>query len=387
MTQSMQPGRSSVANLQPSLIRKLGNLSPGLTDIIPLWYGEPDQSTPEFIRNAAIESLQAGQTFYQPNLGIPALRQALADYTNGLYQTQFGPENIVVTSSGLVALAVASQCAVNHGDTIVTHAPMWPNLPSIQEVLGANVVRVPLQMESGIWQLDLDRLFAACTPETTMMLINSPSNPTGWMLTDDEQQTILDFCRQRGLWLIADEVYNRIVYDRLYAPSFADKINQDDRVLIVNSFSKSWAMTGWRLGWLTIPRRMQTIFEMLVEYNFSCVLEPVQRAGIVAVQEGEPFIAKSVARYQRARDYLLEQLASFPRITCQKPEATFYSWLAIEGMTDSFAFAEQALLETKVGLAPGIAFGPEGEGHIRICFATEIDLIEQAIERLKPMLL
>lgn len=387
MTKAIQPGRTSVTNLQPSLIRKLANLAPGLTDVIPLWYGEPDQPTPEFIRNAAIESLNEGQTFYKPNLGIPALRQALADYTNGLYQTQFGPENIVVTSSGLVALAVASQCVVNHGDTILTHAPIWPNLPSIQEVLGANVVRIPLRMKSGVWQLDLEQLFAACTPETTMMLVNSPSNPTGWMLTDDEQQTILDFCRRRGLWLIADEVYNRIVYDRPYAPSFADKINEDDRVLIVNSFSKTWAMTGWRLGWLTIPKQMQTAFEMLVEYNFSCVLEPAQRAGIVAVQEGEPFIVESVARYQRARDCLLEQLAAFPRISCQKPEATFYSWLTVEGITDSFVFAEQAMLEAKVGLAPGIAFGPEGEGHIRICFATETDLIEQAIDRLRPMLI
>ena len=168
-------------------------MAPGLTDVIPLWYGEPDQPTPEFIRNAAIESLNEGQTFYKPNLGIPALRQALADYTNGLYQNSIWPgEYCVLQSSGLVALAVASQCVVNHGDTIVIHAPIWPNLPSIQEVLGANVVRIPLQMSSGIWQLDLDRLFAACTPETTMMLINSPSNPTGWMLTDNEQQSILD---------------------------------------------------------------------------------------------------------------------------------------------------------------------------------------------------
>lgn len=387
VAQRKQTGRVSVANLPPSMIRKLANPASSMTDIIPLWFGEPDLSTPGFIREAAIESLEAGHTFYQPNLGIPALRLALAKYTNALYESRFGPENIVVTSSGLVALAIASQCVVNDGDTVVTHAPMWPNLPSIQEVLGARVVRVPLQMKSGAWQLDLDRLFAACTPGTTMMLINSPSNPTGWMLSDEEQQLILDFCRHRGLWLIADEVYNRLVYNRPSAPSFSGKIGRDDKVLIVNSFSKTWAMTGWRLGWLTIPEGMEKSFEMLVEYNFSCVPEPSQRAGIVAVRDGERFVSESVARYRQARDCLLEQLASFPRIMFPRPEATFYSWFSVEGMIDSYAFAEKALLEAKVGIAPGIAFGPEGEGHLRICFAAETDLIEQAIDRLRPMLL
>ena len=381
-----QSGRVSVENLPPSMIRKLANPSRGLNDVIPLWFGEPDRPTPEFICEAAIDSLKAGHTFYKPNLGIEPLRVALADYTNGLYETRFGPENIVVTNSGLVALGLASQCVVNEGDTVVTHAPMWPNLPAIQEVLGAQVVRVPLEMRSGAWRLDLDRLFAACTPETTMMMINSPSNPTGWMLNDVEQQAILDFCRHRGLWLIADEVYNRLVYDAPRAPSFSGKINDDDKALLVNSFSKTWAMTGWRLGWLTIPKSMEKTFEMLVEYNFSCVPEPTQRAGIVAARDGEQFVSESVARYRQARDCLLEHLANFPRVTCVRPESTFYSWLSLDGMTDSYAFAEQAIHEAKVGMAPGIAFGPEGEGHLRICFAVDTDLIEQAIDRLGPML-
>ena len=386
MTHLITPGRTAVAHLQPSLIRKLGNLAPTLNDIIPLWYGEPDQPTPQFIREAAIDSLNQGQTFYQANLGIPPLREALTDYTNRVYSTQLGMENIVVTSSGLSALAIASQCIVDQGDTIVTHGPTWPNLPSIQSILGANVVRVPLRMINDRWQLDLEELFGACTSETTMLLINSPSNPTGWMLTDDEQQQILDFCRARGLWLIADEVYHRLTYDAPYAPSFVDKITEDDRVFIVNSFSKTWSMTGWRLGWLTIPRAMQATFEMLVEYNFSCVLEPTQWAGIRAVEAGEAFVTESVSRYKVSRDCLLDRLAEFPRVTCQSPEATFYAWLAIDGMDDSFAFAEQCLLEHRVGVAPGLAFGPEGEGHIRICFAAEPELINQALGRLAPLL-
>ncbi|MEM7115653.1 MAG: pyridoxal phosphate-dependent aminotransferase [Chloroflexota bacterium] len=382
----IQPNRQTVNQLQPSLIRKLGNLAPTIENLIPLWYGEPNLPTPDFIRQAAIESWQAGQTFYQANLGIPALRETLATYMNDLYGTQFGAENIVITSSGLSAVMVASQCATSHGDTIVTHGPTWPNLPAIQQVLGANIVRVPLRRTADKWTLDLDELFAACTPETKLLLINSPSNPTGWLLGDAEQQAILDFCRERDLWLIADEVYNRLAYGRLFAPTFADKINEDDKVLIVNSFSKTWAMTGWRLGWITIPRSLQATFEMLVEFNFSCVPEPTQRAGITAVTQGEPFVAASLSRYQQARDFLLERLAAFPRVSCHVPEATFYAWLAVEGMADSFSFAEQALLETGVGLAPGLAFGPEGEGHLRICFAAELEALDEAIERLKPML-
>ncbi|MEM7348804.1 MAG: pyridoxal phosphate-dependent aminotransferase [Chloroflexota bacterium] len=386
MTSPLRPGRTAVTQLETSLIRKLANQAATVEDIIPLWYGEPDQPTPKIIRDAAIASLEAGSTFYQPNLGLMALRQALADYTNSLYNTHFGPENMVVAGSGLMALAVASQCVVDQGSTIVTHAPTWPNLPAIQQLLGANIIRVPLRLNQQRWQLDLEQLFDACTPDTKMLLINSPSNPTGWMLTDEEQQAILDFCRERGLWLLADEVYSRIVYGRTAAPSFLDKISEDDQVLVINSFSKSWAMTGWRLGWITIPKVLEPTFEMLVEYNFSCVLEPTQQAGIVALQQGEPLIAADVARYQRARDHLLARLAEFPRITCPQPQATFYAWLAVEGLQDSFAFAEQAMHENRVGLAPGVAFGPEGEGHLRICFAAETDLIDEAISRLAPML-
>lgn len=378
--------RPSVRQLQPSLIRQVANAAIGRQDIIPLWFGEPDVPTPAFIREAAKAALDEGSTFYQPNAGLPILRQTIVEYMNALYGTQFGIDNIIVTASGMTGLMLAGQAIVAEGDTIVTHAPTWPNLPSVQNILGATVIRVPLTLRDNRWHLELDRLFDACDSRTRALLINSPANPTGWTLTDDEQQAILDFCRKRGLWLVADEVYNRIIYDRPYAPTFADKIVEGDRALIVNSFSKSWAMTGWRLGWLTIPRDLLTTFEMLTEYNNACVLAATQMAGVVALREGEPFIRESTARYKASLDVLLPFLATLPRVRCPVPDAAFYTFFAVDGMRDSLVFAKAILAQTGVGLAPGRAFGPEGEGCLRLCFAQEPALLQQALDRLEPML-
>ena len=376
----------AVQQIQPSQIRKLANSAMGREGVIPLWFGEPDVVTPDFIRQTAKDAIDAGQTFYQPNVGILPLRSALVKYMNTLYQTEFDVDNIVVTSSGMSALAVAAQCVMAHGDRIVVVSPVWPNLPAVPQILGAEVVRVSLQPNDGQWTLDLEKLFAACTTGTKALLINSPNNPTGWMLTDDEQQQILDFCRQRGIWIVADEVYNRIVYDRPYAPTFADKVTEHDQYLIVNSFSKSWAMTGWRLGWITAPKSLKTPLEMLVEFNFSCIFAPTQIAGITALEQGEAFINASLKRYKAALDVVVEQLEAYSRVFFPKPQAAFYAFFGVEGVTDSYAFAEEALLETGVGLAPGIAFGPEGEGYLRLCYAVDTTIIQQALERLSPML-
>lgn len=378
--------RPSVAQLQPSLIRQVANGAMGREDVIPLWFGEPDVPTPAFIREAAKAVLDEGNTFYQPNAGMPALRQAIADYMNGLYGTRIDMDRIVVTGSGMMGLMLAGQAVVADGDTVVTHAPTWPNLPSVQQILGAQVKWVPLTLVDERYTLDLDRLFDAVDSRTRALLINSPSNPTGWMLTDAEQQAILDFCRARGIWLIADEVYSRIIYDRPYAPTFADKITDEDRVLIVNSFSKAWAMTGWRLGWLTIPRGLLTTFEMLMEYNSACVLAATQLAGVVALREGEPFIRQSMARYKASLDLLLTCFADLPRVMCPVPQAAFYAFFSVAGVTDSLAFAQQMLAEVNVGLAPGRAFGPEGEGYLRLCYAVEPALLETALVRLEPLL-
>ena len=387
MTIQIRASRPTVNALQPSLIRKVANAAFGRTDVIPLWFGEPDKPTPKFIREVAKDAIDEGQTFYQPNLGIIELREALANYTNGLYGTALSADNIAVTPSGMTALAVVLQCIVAEGDTVVIPSPVWPNLPSAAEILGARIARVPLRPVDNRWHLDLDEMFAACDERTRALLINSPNNPTGWMLEDDEQQVILDFCRERDIWLIADEVYNRIVYDRSYAPSFVDKVTEEDKYLIVNSFSKSWAMTGWRLGWITAPKSLIYAVEMVTEFNFSCIFAPTQIAGITALQEGEPFVRDATARYHAALKSLIEGFAVFPRVTLPVPPAAFYAFFAVDGVTDSFNFALDVLHKTGVGLAPGAAFGPQGEGYLRLCFAADVELLQRALCQMKPLLI
>jgi aspartate/methionine/tyrosine aminotransferase len=379
--------RPSVQALQPSLIRKLSNTAIGRTDVIPLWFGEPDKPTPQFIRQAAKDALDEGQTFYQPNLGIIELRGALAAYMNGLYDIDLTADNIAVTPSGMTALAVALQCIVAEGDSVVVPSPVWPNLPAAAEILGAEIARVPLRPRRGVWSLDLDELFAACKTNTSTLLINSPNNPTGWMLDDDEQQLILDFCRERDIWLIADEVYNRIVYDCDTAPSFSDKVTEHDKYLIVNSFSKSWAMTGWRLGWLTAPKSLIRTLEIVTEFNFSCIFAPLQIAGITALQQGEPFVRTSVAHYRAALDTVKRSFGELPRVEFPAPRAAFYAFFAVDGVTDSYAFAEKVLCQSGVGLAPGAAFGPQGEGYLRLCFAADVALLERALSQMRPLLI
>ncbi len=383
---SVFAGRPAVRALQTSLIRKLADAATGRTDVIPLWFGEPDKPTPEFIRLAAKDAIDEGQTFYQPNLGIIELRSALADYTNGLYGTSLTMENIGVTPSGMTALSVALQCIVADGAAVVAPSPVWPNLPAAAEILGAEIIRVSLRPRDGVWTLDLDELFAACPPHTGALLINSPNNPTGWMLEDDEQQQIIDFCRERDIWLIADEVYNRIVYDRACAPSFSDKVTDDDKYLIVNSFSKSWAMTGWRLGWLTAPASLIQTLATVSEFNFSCIFAPTQIAGIAALREGEAFVSAATKRYQSARDLVLDTFDELPRVVIPWPRAAFYAFFAVDGVTGSYSFAERVLNECGVGLAPGAAFGPQGEGYLRLCYAAELPLLERALRQMRPLL-
>ena len=387
MTNQLRATRPSVNALQPSLIRKVANAAIGKTDVIPLWFGEPDKPTPRFIREAAKDAIDEGQTFYQPNLGIVELREALATYTNSLYGTDLNVDNIAATPSGMTALSVVLQCIVAEGDTVVIPSPVWPNLPSAARILGAEIERVSLRPLEGKWHLDLDELFGACSANTRALLINSPNNPTGWMLEDDQQQAILEFCRERDIWLIADEVYNRIVYDRSRAPSFIDKVSDEDKYLIVNSFSKSWAMTGWRLGWITAPTSLIPAVEMVTEFSFSCIFSPTQIAGITAIQQGEAFVRSSTARYRAALDLLIEAFADLPRVSLPVPQAAFYAFFAVDGMQDSYSFALDVLHRTGVGLAPGAAFGPQGEGYLRLCFAVEVDLLERALGQMKPLLI
>jgi aspartate/methionine/tyrosine aminotransferase len=377
--------RAAVGALESSRIREVYNDGAGIPDLIPLWVGEPDIPTPDFIKCAANDSLAAGETFYSPNLGIEPLREAIARYQrrNGRTVTA---DRVCATSSGVNAIMLACQAVLDPDDKVVTLAPHWPNIGAIPLILSAPVETVPLHLAQGqgghmIWRVDLDRLLAAITPETKLALLNSPGNPTGFAFTREEQQVILDHCRRTGTWILADEVYERLYYEGPAAPSFLDIAGPEDRVIGVNSFSKSWAMTGWRLGWLVAPPALMDGLAKLVEYNTSCAPVFVQRAGVAALDEGDAFIEANAALFRRLRDKTAAALNTVPGVTAPVASAGMYSFFRVEGLTDSLAEAKRMSRGAKVGLAPGSAFGPGGEGHFRLCFAQQEATLEKALDR------
>jgi aspartate aminotransferase len=379
--------REVIRDLPVSRIAEVSALGMGDPQVIPLWYGEGDLPTPAFIGAAATAALQAGHTFYTYKAGLPELRAAIADYLTGLYGRPVGGERVLVSSSGMTALMLMAQALIGEGDNLVIVAPVWPNIAAAVTVMGGEPRLVSLDPRpGGGWQLDLERLFAACDSRTRGIFVNSPSNPTGWIISAEEIAALLAFARRRGVWLVGDEVYGRIVYGNRAAPSFLDQADPEDRLIVVNSFSKNWAMTGWRLGWMTAPADFLPQLEKLVEFNTSGSPTFLQHAGIVAIRDGEPFIASFVARCRAARDVAIERLMTCRHVEVARPEGAFYAFFRVAGMDDSLAFAKEALRRTKVGLAPGSAFGPMGEGYIRLCFARDPQQVGEAIERLRPLL-
>ena len=378
--------REAVLRLRGSKIREVANASLGRGDVLAFWFGEPDELTPEFIRRAGMASLEAGETFYTHNFGIAELRAALAAYLSRLH-APLAVENIVVTSSGMSALMLVTQALVGPGDRVVEVTPLWPNLVEIPKVLGAQVECLPLDFAPSGWTLDLERLLAALTPGTRALYINSPNNPTGWTITRREQQIILEHCRRLGIWIVADDAYDRLWYgEESAAPSFLDIAREGERLVSTNTFSKSWLMTGWRIGWLVAPPELAIQVGKLIEYNTSCVPVFVQRAGLAAVQSGEQIIEHTVQRYRRARDYLIPELNAIPRVQAASPPGAMYAFLHIEGMKDSLAFCKKLVVEAKLGLAPGVAFGPEGEGFVRWCFASSVERLAEGVDRLRKAL-
>jgi aspartate/methionine/tyrosine aminotransferase len=378
--------RAAVRALTASKIRELYNAGVGNPNVLAFWVGEPDEPTPEFVRKAASDSIAAGELFYTHNLGIPELREALARYLSRLH-TGIGPEEVAVTSAGVNALMLASQLLVDPGDRVVEVVPLWPNLQEIPKILGAEVVTVALRFGAEGWRLDLDELLGALKPGTKALYLNSPNNPTGWVVTLEQQKAILEHCRRHGIWIVADDAYERLYFgEGGVAPSFLDLAQAEDRVLSANTFSKAWLMTGWRLGWLVTPRALMADLGKLIEYNTSCAPVFVQRAGIAALKEGEPVIARTRYRLRKARDLLIENLRRIPRIQVAVPDGTMYAFFRIEGVEDSLAFCKQLVRDTGLGLAPGSAFGPEGEGFVRWCFAAAEDKLADGVARLRSAL-
>ena len=385
--------RSIIENLQESQIREVANAGMGRTGVLPFWFGESDEVTPDFIRQAAIESLQRGETFYSHNLGLPELRDAITGYMGALH----GPiaiDRLAVTSGGVNGLMLAIQALVDAGDEVVAVTPVWPNLTAQPAIMGAKVRCVSLKPVNGAWTLDLDVLLAAISAHTKLLIVNAPNNPSGWTLTRAEQERIVAHCRRTGTWILADEVYERLYYEptaKACAPSFLDVSEHYDRLVVVHSFSKSFLMTGWRLGWMVMPPSMTHQVGKLLEFNTSCAPVFVQRAAIVALQRTLDVTPRVVAHLKLCRDTLVPLLQALPEVQVAAASGGMYAFFKLAGHGDSLATAKRLVLEAGLGLAPGAAFDPDpaaqSAGWLRWCFASkDPQRLVQGADRLRAWL-
>jgi len=381
--------RQAIENLEESRIREVANAGIGRNDVLAFWFGESDEVTPQFIRDAAIESLAKGETFYAHNLGLPELREAVADYTSVLHP-KVASNRIAITSGGVNALMLAVQALVDAGDEVVAVTPVWPNLTAQPLIMGAKLKRVSLKPTGGAWNLDLQALLGAVTPATKLLIVNAPNNPTGWTLSRPEQQAILEHCRKTGTWILADEVYERLYYEptaNRCAPSFLDIAAEDDRLVVAHSFSKSFLMTGWRLGWLVMPPGLTHHMGKLVEFNTSCASVFTQRAGVVALQRTEDVTPRVVAHLKACRDTLVPLLQALPQVQAEPAKGGMYAFFKLDGYNDSLETAKRLVAEAGLGLAPGNAFAPEAQGWLRWCFASkDLSRLGDGVGRLKGWL-
>ncbi|RWD99983.1 pyridoxal phosphate-dependent aminotransferase [Mesorhizobium sp.] len=356
-----------------------GRLREGL---IPLWAGEGDLPTPSFISDAAARGLANGETFYTWQKGIPELRQALARYYARHFGKRLAEEEFIVTASGMHAIQLTIDAIAGSGDEVIYLSPAWPNFAAAAGVAGAVPVAVTLDQSGNGWSCDVDKIASAITPRTKALFVNTPSNPTGWTADKETLQAILDLARAHNLWIIADEIYSLFHYGHGRAPSFLDVATDEDRILFVNSFSKNWAMTGWRVGWIKTHPALQQVFENLIQYSTSGVAQFMQRGAVAALDEGDGFIDSQVERARAARDLVCDILGASGKARFTVPQGAFYLFFTVDGITDSRAAAFDIVDNANVGLAPGTAFGPGGEAFLRLCFHRRLDQLKEAAHRL-----
>ena len=379
----MQQTSSRAYHLRSSLIREIAEKGMLMEDIIPLWFGEGQWPTSQIAVAAANKALETCDHFYQPNSGKPPFRDALCSYMNGLYGTKKTRQNITVTASGMQGLALTALALMDVGDKVVCIEPVWPNLAESFRIAGGQIDTLTLTARNGRWHLDMDQLLAQLTDETKALLINSPNNPTGWVCSAAEQQVILDHCRRKGIWIIADDVYARLYQHGTRAPSFQQLADEEDRLISINSFSKAWSMTGWRLGWITAPAFLEQTLAQLTEFNIACPAGFVQEAGLAMIEQGESEVELLQNRLRAALALTRTRLQNLGEVSFIEPDGAFYCFFSVAGLTDSLGFAHAILQHTKVGLAPGLAFGPAGEGYLRLCYAQDEPVLNEAFDRLE----
>ncbi|MBH68688.1 MAG: aspartate aminotransferase [Rhodospirillaceae bacterium] len=355
----------------------------GRQGLIPLWFGEGDVPTPEFISNSSHESMIRGETFYTDQNGIIELREALVNYSQRALNLSLCDQRLTVTNSGMMAIALVMQMLLNPDDEVIVIGPVWPNIYSTVTLNNGRTKHASIRLLDDGWRLELDDVFAEVNDATKAIFINSPGNPTGWIMPEEDQQSLVEFCRLRNIWIISDEVYHSLVFDRTVATSILTFAKPDDKVIAINSFSKSWLMTGWRMGWLVHPIGLSETLAKLIQISTSGVPPFIQQAGISAVTNGDNVIADLRRRCQIGRDIVFDRLEKWPRIKSIRPNGAFYAFFAVDGVENSLEFCKQLIDRCNVGLAPGSAFGPGGEGFLRLCYASTPEKLNSAMDALE----
>ena len=369
-----------VANFGRNFQKETGNY------VYPAWFGEGDTETSKLIYDKTIESLVKGKTFYTYQNGIQELRSEISRYMNEIFNINTKPENHSVVTGGMMGLRLICDLIIDSGDEVVMVGPVWPNIRSSVLLRKGNIKEISLQLKDGEWFLDYDKLIRSITSKTKMVFVNSPGNPTGWEMPKSQQERLLNHTRDVGCWLVADEVYHQITYNDLPSPSFLESSLASDKLIVINSSSKSFNMTGWRIGWITHPEELSSHIAKLVQITTTGVPEFLQDGLIAALQNYKIITNELRINLKKSRDIMFNRLVSWNQVECSVPNAAFYAFFKVKGVKDSLEFSKKLILETNVGVAPGIAFGQSGEGHIRICFAAKESFINQIMDRLEPIL-
>jgi aspartate/methionine/tyrosine aminotransferase len=372
--------------LEVSKIREIAELGLGQSDIIPLWFGEGAWPSSRKIVSAANKALLGGDHFYQPNSGSKSLRQEIVRYTHRIYDTEIDICRVTVTASGMQGLALVAQAIVSPGDRVVVLEPGWPNISQTFQISGGCIHCEKLEVKEGHWYFDLAKMLAALTPETKAIVLNSPNNPTGWVMSKEDQVSLLAHCRKHSIWIVSDDVYSRLYADGNSAPSFLSLVSADDLFISINSFSKAWSMTGWRLGWIVAPWFLENTLAMLSEFNIAGPPGFIQQAGEMALKEGETELADLTETLSKGYALASDRLRNMSRVNFIEAKGAFYCFFSVSEVVDSMALAREILTNTRVGLAPGIAFGSAGEGFLRLCYAQPEKVLSEAFDRLEPYL-
>src|SRR5579864_540560 len=392
----MNPIRPAIENLEPNGIGLVAMMALGEPDLIPLWFGESDLVTPAFIREAAKKALDDGKTFYSASRGILPLREAIRDFHKRTVGADVGLDRISMPGAATLAVVTALQILAEPGDNVVVVSPVWPSIFQAAQMIGAEVRFARLaenwSASPSNWQLDLEKMFALCDARTKAIFIASPGNPTGWVMKREEQLAVLDFTRKRGIAVISDEVYGTLVYDgSAHAPSFLQICEPDDNVFVINSFSKAWAMTGWRIGWLVHPARLEKQLGVITIANNTGPTSFVQYGALAALSPaGDKFRGEMLKRCLTGRDVVHKFIEGHNRIRWIKPDGAFYGFLHMDGLNNSLEFARSLVRTARVGVAPGSAFGPASSGHddsfVRICFAQDPSMLVEGLSRIEKAL-